>query len=157
MGQIHLIQEDLRDDASRHLGMMTFEDNKKTIEQAVTVHRLTKLAFIFIPLNFVTSAFGINLIELWTGKAGPWMVFVARVTLGMVILTMANLAPRDSKNAIRDYVESNGSTSPLMTLLVLAKFSLSETFWLLVFFIRNSSFPRFERCLMRNSGRNEQR
>jgi Mg2+ and Co2+ transporter CorA len=46
---------------SRHLGMMTLEDNKKTIEQAVTVNRLTKLAFIFIPLNFVTSAFGISL------------------------------------------------------------------------------------------------
>jgi hypothetical protein len=68
MGQIHIIQEDLRDYVSRHPGMMTLEDNKKTIEQAVTVNRLTKLAFIFITLNFVTSAFKMNLIELGTGK-----------------------------------------------------------------------------------------
>jgi hypothetical protein len=139
MGQIHLIQEDLRDYVSRHLGMMTLEDNKKTIEQAVTVNRLTKLAFIFIPLNFVTSAFGMNLIELGTGKAELWMVFVACVTLGMVILTVVSLALRGSKKAVRDYVETNGSTSPLMTLLVLAKSSLRETFWLLVFFIRNAT------------------
>ena len=79
------------------------------------MNRLTKLAFIFIPLNFITSAFGMNLIELGTRKAELWMVFVACVTLGMVILTVVSLALRDSKKAVRDYVERNGSTSPLMT------------------------------------------
>jgi hypothetical protein len=67
------------------------------------------------------------------------MVFVACVTLGMVILTVVSLALRGSRKAVRDYVETNGSTSPLMTLLVLAKSSLRETFWLLVFFIRKST------------------
>jgi Mg2+ and Co2+ transporter CorA len=108
--------------------MMTLEDNKKSIEQAVTVNRLTKLAFIFIPLNFVTSAFGINLIELGTGKAELWMVVVACVTLGMVILTVVSFALRGSKKAVRDYVESSGSTSRLMTLWRLGQCSFRETF-----------------------------
>ena len=67
------------------------------------------------------------------------MVFVACGTFGMAILTVIGLALRDSKKAVRDYVETNGDTSPWMTLLVLTKSSLRETFWLLVFFIRKST------------------
>jgi hypothetical protein len=103
------------------------------------VNRLTKLAFIFITLNFVTTAFGMNLIELGAGKAELWMVFVACVSLGIVILTVVTLALKDSKKVVRGYVETNDSTSPLMTFLVLAKSSLREKFWLLVFFMRNST------------------
>jgi len=138
IGQIQLIQEDLRDYVSRHLGMMTLEDNKKSIEQAVTVNRLTKLAFIFIPLNCVTSAFGMNLIELGTGKAKLWMVIAACVTLGLVISTVVSFALRGSKRAVRDYVKPNRNTSPSMTLPVLGRISLREAFWLVVFFIKNS-------------------
>jgi len=35
------------------MGMLTLEDSGKAIEQTDSVNRLAKLAFIFIPLNFV--------------------------------------------------------------------------------------------------------
>jgi hypothetical protein len=40
------------------------EESRKAIEQAETVKRLTRLAFVFIPISTVCSAFGMNIREM---------------------------------------------------------------------------------------------
>ncbi|OCK80924.1 hypothetical protein K432DRAFT_381799 [Lepidopterella palustris CBS 459.81] len=96
MGQIRFVQGDLRDYANRHIGMLTLEDSRKRIEQTVTVNRLTKLAFVYIPLNFVTSAFGMKITELGTGKGRLWMFFTVAVALGGIVLASVSISLKRS-------------------------------------------------------------
>ena len=56
------------------------EHAKRSMEQNATVKRLSQLAFVFIPLSFSTSIFGMNLEILGTGTAKGWMVFLAIVS-----------------------------------------------------------------------------
>ena len=56
------------------------EHAKRSMEQNATVKRLSQLAFVFIPLSFCTSIFGMNLEILGTGTAKGWMVFLAIAT-----------------------------------------------------------------------------
>ena len=63
--------------ASLDESRMGIEHAKKGMEQNARVKRLTQLAFIFIPLSFSTSLFGMNLEILGTGNAKAWMVFLA--------------------------------------------------------------------------------
>lgn len=65
--------------ASLDESRISIEHARRSIEQNDRVKKLTQLAFIFIPLGFSTSAFGMNLEVLGTGKANVWMVLVAIV------------------------------------------------------------------------------
>ena len=51
-------------------------DSRKAIEQAEAVARLTLLAFLFVPVSFTTSFFGMNFKELGD-KLSIWVWFVA--------------------------------------------------------------------------------
>ena len=53
------------------------EHAKRSMEQNSRLKRLTQLAFIFIPLSFSTSIFGMNLELLGTGNGKTWMVIIA--------------------------------------------------------------------------------
>lgn len=53
---------------------------QKGINQARQVHVLTKLAFIFIPLSFVASLFGMN-VSAFKGYPSIWIYFVIAVPL----------------------------------------------------------------------------
>jgi len=48
---------------------------RKSTETAISVARLTKLAFIFIPLNFVTSFYGMNMKQFGSGNLSLWIFF----------------------------------------------------------------------------------
>jgi Mg2+ and Co2+ transporter CorA len=48
---------------------------RKSTETAISVARLTKLAFIFIPLNFVTSFYGMNMKPFGGGNVSLWIFF----------------------------------------------------------------------------------
>jgi hypothetical protein len=48
---------------------------RKSTETAISVARLTKLAFIFIPLNFVTSFYGMNMKQFGSGNVSLWIFF----------------------------------------------------------------------------------
>lgn len=65
--------------ASLDESRLSIKHAKRGIEQNTRVKKLTQLAFIFIPLSFSTSAFGMNLEILGTGSANVWMVVVAVV------------------------------------------------------------------------------
>jgi Mg2+ and Co2+ transporter CorA len=57
------------------------EESRKAIEKADNMHRLTLLAFFFLPLSFVTSLFGTNFKELGTGILSIWLLFIVIVPL----------------------------------------------------------------------------
>lgn len=54
---------------------------KKSTKTAVSVARLTKLVFIFIPLNFITSFFGMNVRAFGNGNVELWIVITSAVVL----------------------------------------------------------------------------
>ena len=57
------------------------EQAKRGMEQNARVKRLTQLAFVFIPLSFSTSLFGMNLQILENGTAKVWMVIAAAASV----------------------------------------------------------------------------
>lgn len=65
--------------ASLDESRLSIDHAKRSIQQNDRVKKLTQLAFIFIPLSFSTSAFGMNLGVLGTGTASVWMVVVTIV------------------------------------------------------------------------------
>ena len=73
--------------ASLRESQMAIEQAKIGIQQNERVKRLTQLAFIFIPLSFVTSLFGMNITALGTGSATVWMVVVS-IIITYVVITL---------------------------------------------------------------------
>ncbi|CEO60843.1 hypothetical protein PMG11_05348 [Penicillium brasilianum] len=66
-------------------------ESQRAFSQGSRVARLTFLAFLFIPLSFTSSLFGMNIVEL-VGEAGPkisvwhWAVLTAFVFAGSLLL-----------------------------------------------------------------------
>lgn len=59
-------------------------ESQKAIEQAIGVTRLTRLAFVYIPLSFASTFFGMNFKEFGTGKLSIWVYFVMSVPVFLV-------------------------------------------------------------------------
>lgn len=59
------------------MGNSAIEETRRSSEQSVLVTGLTKatnrLTFIFLPISFVTSAFGMNLKQLGQGNSSIWL------------------------------------------------------------------------------------
>lgn len=66
------------------MATMSVLESQKGLEQTTRINRLTQLAFIYIPLSFVTGIFGMNIREL-TGT-GPhiWSFFATLVVVGIL-------------------------------------------------------------------------
>ncbi|KAF2724077.1 hypothetical protein K431DRAFT_164930 [Polychaeton citri CBS 116435] len=78
-----------------HFLMETFEllnstigvlDSQTSLEQARRGSRLTQLAFIYVPLSFVTGIYGMNVKEVNDSPLSVWVCFV---TLAVVIIATA--------------------------------------------------------------------
>jgi hypothetical protein len=52
------------------------KESREAISQAEGVAKLTRLAFIFIPLSFTASFFGMNVFQLGSGVVSIWVWFV---------------------------------------------------------------------------------
>ena len=86
--QIQIQDEQEREFIAReqsHLSETQLMDSRKSIEASVGVARLSKLAFVFIPLNFVCAMFGMNLSIFSTGSVPLWMFFLAAAMCTAVI------------------------------------------------------------------------
>lgn len=64
-------------------------ESKKATVQAEGVTRLTLLAYYFLPLNLITSFFGMNFKENGTGKIGLWLTFVVLVPIFVLSCVLA--------------------------------------------------------------------
>ena len=63
--------------ASLKESKVSIEHAEKGLQQNARVKRLTQLAFVFIPLTFTTSMFGMNLHILGSGSVNAWTVVAA--------------------------------------------------------------------------------
>ena len=59
----------------------------KAVQQSESIGRLSTLAFVFIPLSFITSFFGMNLVEFGTGSIRIWVFIVSAAVLVLTMLT----------------------------------------------------------------------
>lgn len=65
-----------------NFSLWSIRDSNRSIEEAESLKRLTQLAFIFVPLSFVTSFFGMNVQELSGDGVKLWIFLVTAVCMG---------------------------------------------------------------------------
>ncbi|KAL9624925.1 MAG: hypothetical protein Q9160_000972 [Pyrenula sp. 1 TL-2023] len=74
------------------LGNASMQDAKRSAEEAKLVTRLTKatnrLTFIFLPISFVTSVFGMNFSQFGQGPLSIWLWAVITIPLLMVCVVI---------------------------------------------------------------------
>jgi len=69
----------------QHLTELSIEESQRSIREAISVKRLTQLAFVFIPLTFATSIFGMNLDILTGNGARFWVFMVTTICVLMIV------------------------------------------------------------------------
>ncbi len=65
------VQRRLREDLAYEASIASLKESRLGIQQNQSVKKLTQLAFLFIPLSFITSVFGMN-IDLLVGSGPKW-------------------------------------------------------------------------------------
>lgn len=65
-----------------NFSLWSIRDSNRSIEEAESLKRLTQLAFLFVPLSFVTSFFGMNVQELSGDGVKLWIFLVTAVCMG---------------------------------------------------------------------------
>lgn len=80
--------EDIKGHLQSEIGLWSIDESRRSIEEAVSVKRLTQLAFIFLPLNFVTSLYGMNIQEMTGNGIRLWIFFITAicVTLSSIFI-----------------------------------------------------------------------
>ena len=81
----------------------SLEESRRGIQQNHSVKRLTQLAFVFIPLSFITSTFGMNVDVLTGDKAKWWTVLIGAVIVYFIVgVPFLLIRWRDSKKRSGD-------------------------------------------------------
>ncbi|KAJ4251081.1 hypothetical protein NW762_011732 [Fusarium torreyae] len=70
------------------MSSMSISESQRAIIQAQRVGKLTFLAFIFVPLSFTTSFFGMNVAQLENGNLGIWWWFVMSVPIVALVFAL---------------------------------------------------------------------
>ena len=79
-GTCSRLETRMRDTIQIQAAELSLEEPRRSIEQAKALGKLTQLAFIFIPVMFITGVFGTN-ITPFSGEGPMWGLWVASVTL----------------------------------------------------------------------------
>jgi Mg2+ and Co2+ transporter CorA len=75
------------------LSTMSILESQKSIEQSEQVNKLPRLAFVYIPLSFISSVFGMNVKEI---QANPsiWVFFATAIAftfLSICVVSWQNI------------------------------------------------------------------
>jgi hypothetical protein len=99
------------------LSTMSILESQKSIEQSQQVNKLTRLAFVYIPLSFISSVFGMNVKEIQTNP--PMWVFLG-TALGFTFLSVCLVSWQNIKkwaselavrwHLLRDLVSRRGDS-----------------------------------------------
>jgi len=79
---------------------MNLAESRRAIAQAGGVKRLTFIAFVYIPLSFTTSFFGMNIRQLGSGVTPIW-VWVASSVFVLMLTVMVFFLDTDSIRRLR--------------------------------------------------------
>ncbi|OBT91040.1 hypothetical protein VE02_00130 [Pseudogymnoascus sp. 03VT05] len=97
IAQVLLNINDHQSEVQMDFMVLQLEENRHAIQQAVSVCSLTRLAFFFVPLSTICSAFGMNLREMDNHPSIWWFVGASAIcTLAATVI---------SSNAIRRLVD----------------------------------------------------
>lgn len=89
------VGQSLREQLSYTASIASLKESRLGIEQNHSAKRLTQLAFVFIPLSFVTSVFGMNITPLSGDGAKRWTVLVgAAICYTLVAVPLLLLSRR---------------------------------------------------------------
>lgn len=122
-------RQELRDEIHRQNTLLTLEVSEQSIKESQSVRRLTQLAFVFIPLTFVTSCFGMNLDILSSGSAQLSTFFISALSLTAGILILSSNYTRTSLSYLVNLAENN--TRTIRTLIKLTNYLPTHVFWLI--------------------------
>jgi Mg2+ and Co2+ transporter CorA len=99
------------------LSTMSILESQKSIEQSQQVNKLTRLAFVYIPLSFISSVFGMNVKEIQTNL--PMWVFLG-TALGFTFFSVCLVSWQNIKkwaselaarwHLLRDLVSRHGDS-----------------------------------------------
>ncbi|KAH7136106.1 hypothetical protein B0J11DRAFT_178657 [Dendryphion nanum] len=90
----------MREELSYEASLASLEESRIGIQQTHSVKRLTQLAFIFIPLSFLTSAFGMNIDVLSGNGAKWWTVLIGALIVYFVLaVPFVIMRVKDSKKS----------------------------------------------------------
>ncbi|KAJ6257046.1 hypothetical protein Dda_7930 [Drechslerella dactyloides] len=109
----------------------SINEARKSVAQASSVTQLTRLAFIYIPLTFATSLFGINISE-WQDAgmpSGKWFLLTA------ALCTVLTIAVAMGLSEWQNHIETHGGVRRSMWRAV-KRALVFAIFWLL------ATFPR---------------
>ena len=123
-------RHELRDEIHRRDTLLSLEVSEQSIKESQSVRRLTQLAFVFIPLTFVTSCFGMNLDILSSGSAqlSTFLISALSVTAGVLVLSSSYT------HRLLGYLFNQ--TKPIRALAKLSYYFPSHAFWLVCLAIR---------------------
>lgn len=78
----------VQDLTQSEIGLWSMEVSERSIEETASVIRLTQLAFIFVPLSFVTSLYGMNVKEISGDGVRIWVFFVTAICVMFLVLSI---------------------------------------------------------------------
>ena len=81
----HRLIRAIQEKTQLDIGLWSIKESRRSIEEAVAVKKLTQLAFIFIPLSFVTSVFGMNIDEITGTGASLWTFLATAGCIGISV------------------------------------------------------------------------
>ena len=82
------------------LSTLSTRDSQTSLEQATRGQRLTQLAFIYVPLSFVTGIYGMNLKEINDSPVSAWVTVVsALIVVGSTLCVFWLLKSLEKHNA----------------------------------------------------------
>ncbi|KAF3934656.1 hypothetical protein ABW20_dc0103487 [Dactylellina cionopaga] len=82
-----LVQQSVTDALNREAATESINEAKQSIVQSESVNKLTRLAFVFVPLTFATSLFGMNIREWQADDKVPRLTSFIIVSLTVTFTT----------------------------------------------------------------------
>jgi CorA-like Mg2+ transporter protein len=79
------------------LSTLSTRDSQTSLEQATRGQRLTQLAFIYVPLSFITGIYGMNLKEINGSPLSVWVMVVSAVISECKIPAYPGLVARQAR------------------------------------------------------------
>jgi Mg2+ and Co2+ transporter CorA len=102
------------------MSTMSILESQKSIEQSQQVNKLTKPAFVYIPLSFISSMFGMNVTEL-ENNPPIWIFFLTGFFFTFLSVCVASWQDVKRRGVILRQISMNALTALLLILCKLVR------------------------------------
>lgn len=120
-------------DYKAELASEQLTEAKESKATAISLGKLSNLAFLYLPINFVCATLGMNLAIFGQGTVPVWVFFILVFVFGLLTYLPIYLVPSDEKLARYRRLAYH-----------LARRSISAGFWFLAFTMTHSDQQNFE-------------